>query len=99
MSAIEEVDLKEVQRQLAKVVDPEIGMPVVEMNLIDKLEAGIPTPSFRDGSRVVLLGPNGPGTTSLAGSRWAVERRGHAGGALAPPLPRIHQPCCVWLVL
>jgi metal-sulfur cluster biosynthetic enzyme len=38
MSAVEEVDLKEVQRQLAKVVDPEIGMPIVEMNLIDKLE-------------------------------------------------------------
>jgi len=39
MAAVEEVDLKEVQRQLAKVVDPEIGMPIVEMNLIDKLEA------------------------------------------------------------
>src|SRR5271170_5268416 len=38
MSAVEQVDLKEVQRQLAKVVDPEIGMPIVEMNLIDKLE-------------------------------------------------------------
>ena len=38
MSAVEEVDLKEIQRQLAKVVDPEIGMPIVEMNLIDKLD-------------------------------------------------------------
>ena len=38
MSAVEEVDIKEIQRQLAKVVDPEIGMPIVEMNLIDKLE-------------------------------------------------------------
>ncbi len=34
----ETVDIKEVQNQLAKVVDPEIGMPIVEMNLIDKLE-------------------------------------------------------------
>lgn len=34
----EEVDLKEVQRQLSKVIDPEIGMPIVEMNLIDKLD-------------------------------------------------------------
>jgi metal-sulfur cluster biosynthetic enzyme len=34
----EEVDMKEIQRQLAKIVDPEIGMPIVEMNLIDKLE-------------------------------------------------------------
>jgi len=34
----EDVDLKEIQRQISKVVDPEIGMPIVEMNLIDKLE-------------------------------------------------------------
>jgi metal-sulfur cluster biosynthetic enzyme len=34
----EEVDVKEVQRQISKVVDPEIGMPIVEMNLIDKLD-------------------------------------------------------------
>jgi metal-sulfur cluster biosynthetic enzyme len=34
----EQVDMKEIQRQLSKVVDPEIGMPIVEMNLIDKLD-------------------------------------------------------------
>ena len=34
----EEVDLKEVQRELSKVIDPEIGVPIVEMNLIDKLD-------------------------------------------------------------
>jgi metal-sulfur cluster biosynthetic enzyme len=34
----EQADLKEIQRQLARVVDPEIGMPIVEMNLIDKLD-------------------------------------------------------------
>ena len=34
----EEIDMKEVQRQLSKVVDPEIGIPIVEMNLIDKLD-------------------------------------------------------------
>lgn len=33
-----QVDLKDVQRQLSKVVDPEIGIPIVEMNLIDKLD-------------------------------------------------------------
>jgi metal-sulfur cluster biosynthetic enzyme len=37
MSA-EQVDVKELQRQISKVVDPEIGMPIVEMNLIDKLD-------------------------------------------------------------
>ena len=34
----EQVDLREVQKQISKVVDPEIGMPIVEMNLIDKLD-------------------------------------------------------------
>jgi metal-sulfur cluster biosynthetic enzyme len=34
----EQVDIKEVQRQVSKIVDPEIGMPIVEMNLIDKLD-------------------------------------------------------------
>jgi metal-sulfur cluster biosynthetic enzyme len=34
----EEVELKEVQRQLSKVIDPEIGVPIMEMNLIDKLD-------------------------------------------------------------
>jgi metal-sulfur cluster biosynthetic enzyme len=37
MSA-EAVDIREVQRQVSKIVDPEIGMPIVEMNLIDKLD-------------------------------------------------------------
>ena len=36
--SMEQVDLREVQRQISKVVDPEIGMPIVEMNLIDKLD-------------------------------------------------------------
>ena len=35
---IEQVDIKEVQREVSKIVDPEIGMPIVEMNLIDKLD-------------------------------------------------------------
>ena len=34
----EQVDLREVQKQISKVVDPEIGMAIVEMNLIDKLD-------------------------------------------------------------
>jgi len=34
----EQVDVKEVQKQISKIVDPEIGMPIVEMNLIDKLD-------------------------------------------------------------
>jgi metal-sulfur cluster biosynthetic enzyme len=34
----EQVDIKEIQRTVSKIVDPEIGMPIVEMNLIDKLD-------------------------------------------------------------
>ncbi len=34
----EQVDIKEIQKEVSKVVDPEIGMPIVEMNLIDKLD-------------------------------------------------------------
>ena len=34
----EQVDIREVQKQVSKIVDPEIGMPIVEMNLIDKLD-------------------------------------------------------------
>ena len=36
--SVEQVDVREVQRAVSKVVDPEIGMPIVEMNLIDKLD-------------------------------------------------------------
>jgi metal-sulfur cluster biosynthetic enzyme len=32
------VEMKEIQRQVSKVVDPEVGIPIVEMNLIDKLD-------------------------------------------------------------
>ena len=63
-------------------IDP---TPVVGvLGLVDHLRPGTPTPWLTDGSRVVLLGPDGPGAVSLAGSRWARERRGHVGGALAP---------------
>jgi metal-sulfur cluster biosynthetic enzyme len=36
--SVEQVDVREVQKQVSKIVDPEIGMPIVEMNLIDKLD-------------------------------------------------------------
>lgn len=34
----EQVDVKEIQKTISKVIDPEIGMPIVEMNLIDRLD-------------------------------------------------------------
>ncbi len=36
--SVEQVDVKEVQKQISKIVDPEVGVPIVEMNLIDKLD-------------------------------------------------------------
>jgi phosphoribosylformylglycinamidine synthase len=61
-------------------IDP---TPVVgTLGLIDRLLPGTPTPSLTEGSLVVLVGPDGPGATSLAGSRWAAERRGQVGGRL-----------------
>ena len=63
-------------------IDP---TPVVgTLGLIDNLRPGIPTPAFSDGSPVLLLGPSGAEAASLAGSRWAVERRAHLGGSLPP---------------
>jgi phosphoribosylformylglycinamidine synthase len=61
-------------------IDP---TPVVgTIGLIDHLRPGIPVPAFVPGSRVLLLGPTGAGAISLAGSRWAAERRAHLGGRL-----------------
>ena len=68
-------------------IDP---TPVVgTLGLIDDLRPGIPTPAFRPRDMVILLGPDAPGSVSLAGSRWATQavqagRAAHgAGGALA----------------
>ena len=61
-------------------IDP---TPVVGMlGLIEHLEAGVPSVALVEGSFVLLLGPDGPGATSLAGSLWAAQKRGHLGGKL-----------------
>jgi phosphoribosylformylglycinamidine synthase II len=60
-------------------IDP---TPVVGMlGLLDRLAPAMPTPALKNGSRLLLLGAT---ATSLAGSRWAAERRGHLGGTLPP---------------
>ena len=69
-------------------IDP---TPVVGMlGLVDHLRPGIPTPALVPGSRVILLGPAGPGAVSLAGSRWAAERRADLGGVLPALDLRLH---------
>jgi phosphoribosylformylglycinamidine synthase len=58
-------------------IDP---TPVVAvLGVIDDLARRPPPAAFVDGSCLVLLGATDP---ALAGSRWAVERRGHTGGTL-----------------
>ena len=62
-------------------IDP---TPVVgTLGLIDRLERRDPHPLVQRREPGGLLS-EGPGATSLAGSRWAAERRGHSGGALPP---------------
>ncbi len=61
-------------------IDP---TPVVgTVGVIEHLAPGVPTAKLVAGSSIVLLGPDGPGAVSLAGSRWAAERAGHLGGRL-----------------
>jgi phosphoribosylformylglycinamidine synthase len=61
-------------------IDP---TPVVAtLGLVDDLRRPPPGIGLGEGSHVVLVGAAGPAATSLAGSRWAVERRGHRGGRL-----------------
>ncbi len=60
-------------------IDP---TPVVAtLGLVDRLDRRPPGVTLVEGSRVLLLDA-GAGSVSLAGSRWAVERRGHRGGIL-----------------
>jgi phosphoribosylformylglycinamidine synthase len=58
-------------------IDP---TPVVAvLGVIERLERRPPGAAFVDGTSIVVVGSS---DTSLAGSRWAVERRGHRGGVL-----------------
>ena len=60
-------------------IDPTPTIAV--LGVIDRLDRRPPGPVFVPGTAVVVLGDT---DLSLAGSRWAVERRGHRGGVLAP---------------
>jgi len=51
------------------------------LGVIDRLDRRPPGLAFRPGHGVVLLGRT---EASLAGSRWATERRRHGGGTLFP---------------
>ncbi len=55
---------------------------VATLGLVDDLRRRPPGVSLVAASRLLLVGALGAGATSLAGSRWAVDRRGHRGGRL-----------------
>jgi phosphoribosylformylglycinamidine synthase len=60
-------------------IDP---TPVVgTLGLVESLVRKPPGVGLREGSTIVLVGATGT-RSSLAGSRWAVELRGHRGGSL-----------------
>ncbi len=61
-------------------IDP---TPVVAtLGLVEELHHCPPGIGLLEGSRLLLVGATTAAATSLAGSRWAVERRGHRGGRL-----------------
>jgi phosphoribosylformylglycinamidine synthase len=55
---------------------------VAVLGLIEELDRRPPGAGFTEGGTLLLLGTP---DKSLAGSRWAVERRGHRGGSLVGP--------------
>jgi phosphoribosylformylglycinamidine synthase len=55
---------------------------VATLGLVDDLRRRPPGIGLVAASQLVLVGALGAGATSLAGSRWAVDRRGHRGGRL-----------------
>lgn len=62
-------------------IDP---TPVIgTLGLVERLGAVPAGPALADGGAIVLVGAV-EGPLSLAGSKWAVERRGHRGGVLPP---------------
>jgi phosphoribosylformylglycinamidine synthase len=66
-------------------IDPTVVLGV--LGLVDGLRHRPPGVGWADGATVVLLGARRAATGPphpLAGSRWAVERRGRRAGALAP---------------
>ena len=61
-------------------IDP---TPVVAtLGLVDDLQRPPPGVGLVEGGQLLVVGAVGAASTSLAGSRWAVERRGHRGGRL-----------------
>ena len=76
-------------------IDP---TPVIgTVGLIDHLARRPPGMTLRDGSSLVLVGGDAGERPSLAGSRWAVECRGHRNGTLPPLDLALHGRLVAWV--
>ncbi len=76
-------------------IDP---TPVIgTVGLIDHLARRPPGMTLRDGSSLVLVGSDAGERPSLAGSRWAVECRGHRNGTLPPLDLALHGRLVAWV--
>jgi phosphoribosylformylglycinamidine synthase len=64
---------------------------VATLGLVDDLRRRPPGIGLVEASYLLLLGAVAPGATSLAGTRWAVDRRGHRGGRLVAPDYELHR--------
>jgi phosphoribosylformylglycinamidine synthase subunit PurL len=76
-------------------IDP---TPVIgTVGLIDHLAHRPPGMALREGSSLVLVGGDAGESPSLAGSRWAVECRGHRNGTLPPLDLALHGRLVSWV--
>ncbi len=76
-------------------IDP---TPVIGMvGLIEQLAERPPGMQLVEGETLVLIGADSGEYPSLGGSRWAVECRGHRGGALPPLDLELHRRLVEWV--
>ena len=76
-------------------IDP---TPVIgTVGLIDHLAHRPPGMALREGSSLVMVGGDAGESPSLAGSRWAVECRGHRNGTLPPLDLALHGRLVSWV--
>ncbi|HEX4220339.1 MAG TPA: AIR synthase related protein, partial [Acidimicrobiales bacterium] len=76
-------------------IDP---TPVIgTVGLIDHLARRPPGMTLREGSSLVLVGSDAGDSPPLAGSRWAVEGRGHRNGTLPPLDLPLHGRLVSWV--
>ncbi len=67
------------------------------LGLVESLRTRPPGLVWSDGDTLVLLGPPADASASLAGTRWATERRGHRSGTLPALDFAAHRRVCAFV--